>query len=75
MDKCFCLYCYLFRIRDKVGMMHLYYMAGLSDRLRDYVGKKVIVFITATKRCDKLLKHKQSISVLYYCNLLSYLYE
>jgi len=30
--------CSKIAIRDKVGMMHLYYMAGLSDRLRDYVG-------------------------------------
>ena len=68
MDKCFCLYCYLFRDCNKgQGGNDAFVIDGWdgwnkSDRLRDHVGSKCNSFHnTAVKRCDNLLKPGQSI--------------
>ncbi|XP_066384754.1 uncharacterized protein [Miscanthus floridulus] len=63
MDRCFCLYCYLFRDCNKgQGGNDAFVIDGWdgwnkSDRLRDHVGSKCNSFHnTAVKRCDNLLK-------------------
>ena len=68
MDRCFCLYCYLFRDCNKgQGGNDAFVIDGWdgwnkSDRLRDHVGSKCNSFHnTAVKRCDNLLKPGQSI--------------
>jgi len=68
MNKCFCLYCYLFRDCNKgQGGNDAFVIDGWdgynkSDRLRDHVGSKCNSFHnTAVKRCDNLLKPGQSI--------------
>jgi hypothetical protein len=67
-DKCFCLYCYLFRDCNKgQGGNDAFVINGWdgwnkSDRLRDHVGTKCDSFHnTVVKRCDNLLKLGQSI--------------
>jgi hypothetical protein len=67
-DKCFCLYCYLFRDCNKgQGGNDAFVINGWdgwnkSERLRDHVGTKCNSFHnTAMKRCDNLLKPGQSI--------------
>ncbi|CAA0810446.1 TTF-type zinc finger protein with HAT dimerisation domain, partial [Striga hermonthica] len=67
-DKCFCLYCYLFRDCNKGhGGNDAFVIDGWdgwkkSDRLRDHVSKKCDSFHNTTvKRCDNLLKPGQSI--------------
>ncbi|KAG2557459.1 hypothetical protein PVAP13_8NG211002 [Panicum virgatum] len=68
MNKCFCLYCYLFRDCNKgQGGNDAFVIDGWdgynkSDRLRDHVGSKCNSFHnTAVKICDNLLKPGQSI--------------
>ena len=68
MDRCFCLYCYLFRDCNKgQGGNDAFVIDGWdgwnkSDRLQDHVGSKCNSFHnTAVKRCDNLLKPGQSI--------------
>lgn len=70
-NKCFCLYCYLFRDsndgQDENDAFSLDGCDGFnkSDRLQDHVGKKCNSFHnTAVKRCNNLLKPDQSIATV-----------
>lgn len=66
-DKCFCLYCYLFKDCNKgqggndAFVIHVWDGRNKSDRLKDNVGKCNSFHNTAVKRCDNLLKPGQSI--------------
>jgi hypothetical protein len=71
-DKCFCLYCYLFRDCNKgQGGNDAFVLDGWdgwnkSDKLLDHVGSKCDSFHnTAVKRCDNLLKRGQSIGNIF----------
>jgi hypothetical protein len=71
-DKCFCLYCYLFRDCNKgQGGNDAFVLDGWdgwnkSDRLLDHVGSKCDSFHNTTvKRCDNLLKPGQSIGDIF----------
>lgn len=67
-DKCFCLYCYLFRdSNERQGGNDAFGKDGWdgfnkSDRLQDHVGNHPNSFHnTAVKRCDNLMKPDKSI--------------
>jgi hypothetical protein len=71
-DKCFCLQCYLFRDCNKgQGGNDAFVIDGWdgwnkSDRLQDHVGSKCDSFHNTTmKRCDNLLKPRQSIGNIF----------
>ena len=68
-DKCFCLYCYLFRDSNEgQGGNDAFVKNGWDgfnkkDRLRDHVGTRPNSFHnTAVKRCNNLMKPDQSIA-------------